>query len=305
LKSKGQIRELTQGDVDMRNLLTNIGALGVGIGSFAITVALVLGLQRLVGFNLFSLMWWFVMPIGAFVTGLLAASGYYFGAVRLNVKPTRVVAFGMLLAAALVQVTLYYSQYMMAATEDGQPISNVVAFPRFVGWMLSHTKYGLIVSGYRPGGEDGGLEVGVLGYVVAVVQFLALVAGGLIVYLVLADKPYCAKCAKYLKHAMKLQVPFAGDMNTIADLRKTDELSTAYFQQLRQLPAGATAALELELSRCPGCRIEALAERPMILQDGKLAYQGDAYRTMWAAVGGSVEHLVASAARPGPGTVPA
>jgi hypothetical protein len=96
-------------------------------------------------------------------------------------------------------------------------------------------------------------------------------------------------------------------MGTLADLRKANEMSPAYFEHLQHLPAGATAALELELSRCPGCGVEALAERPMMVKDGKLAYQGDAYRTMWAPVGTSVEHLLRSAVRPpfGAETVPA
>jgi hypothetical protein len=71
----------------MRSLFTNIGAFVVGAISFVMTIAAVLGLQRLSGFNLFSLMWWFVIPDGAFITGLLAASGYYFGAVKLNAGP--------------------------------------------------------------------------------------------------------------------------------------------------------------------------------------------------------------------------
>ena len=198
----------------MRQLFANVGALLVAGVSFALTIGFVLGLQQLVGLNLFSFMWWFVIPLGAFVTGLLAASGYYVGAVKLNVKPTRIVAIGTMVIAALIQGVLYYSQYAMAKTEDGQPISNFVDFPRFIGWTLTHAKYGLIVYGYQPGGADGGMEAGFLGYVVAVLQFLALVAGGLAVYAVLADKPYCDGCSKFLKQVVKLQHPFAGDRNT-------------------------------------------------------------------------------------------
>ena len=121
----------------MRQLFANVGALLVAGVSFPLTIGFVLGLQQLVGLNLFSLMWWFVIPLGAFVTGLLAASGYYVGAVKLNVKPTRIVAIGTLVIAALVQGVLYFSQYAMAKTEDGQPISNFVDFPRFIGWMRS------------------------------------------------------------------------------------------------------------------------------------------------------------------------
>jgi hypothetical protein len=249
--------------------------------SFALTLGLVLGLQRAVDLNLFSFMWWGFIPVGAFAVGGLAASGYYVGAVKLDVKPTRLVAGCILVVAAAFQVALYYSQYALAKTEDGQAISQLIGFPRFVGWTLSHARYGLSVNGYRPGGANGGFEVGGFGYVIAAVQFLALVAAGGLVYLFLAYQLYCEVCSKYLKQTMKLQIPFAGDMAVVTELRKTDALSRPYFDAIAQLPPGHAAALELELSTCPKCNREALAERPMFAKDGKLSYQGDAYRTMW------------------------
>jgi hypothetical protein len=85
----------------MRNLLGNLVALVVASISLVLTVALVLGIERGVDLNIFSLMWWGFIPVGAFITGCLAASGYYVGAVKLNVKPTRFVAASMFLVAAL------------------------------------------------------------------------------------------------------------------------------------------------------------------------------------------------------------
>jgi hypothetical protein len=267
----------------MRNIIGNLAALLVATISFAVTIGVVLGMERAIDLNLFSLMWWGFIPVGAFVVGCLAASGYYVGAVKLNLKATRFVAVCLLLVTALVQVALYYSQYALAKTPDGQAISQFISFPRFLGWTLSHAKYGLVVNGYRPGGPDGGLEVGFMGYVIAFVQFLGLLVGGWLVYFILADKPYCEPCGKYLKPTTKVQLPFAGDMETVNALRHVAAPSSAYFGALAELPPGESAALELELSTCPKCSREALAERPMIRKDGKLAYQGDAYRTIWSA----------------------
>jgi hypothetical protein len=279
----------------------NVVALLVASVSFALTLGLVIGLERAVDFDLFSLMWWGFIPVGAFAVGCLAASGYYLGAVKLDVKPTRVAASSIFLVAALLQVALYYSQYAMAKTEEGQAISQLIGFPRFVAWTLSHAKYGLIVNGYRPGGAEGGVEVGVLGYVIAGVQFLALIAAGWVVYFTLSEKPYCDGCSKYLKQTMKLQFPFAGDMATVTELRKIDAPSRPYFQAITRLPPGNAAALELELSTCPTCSREALAERPMFIKDGKLSYQGDAYRTMWNA-GAPISQDLASLQTAAPAT---
>jgi len=54
------------------------------------------------------------------------------------------------------------------------------------------------------------------------------------------------------------------------------------------MPAGRTAALELEHYRCPRCGNEALEERPMFDKDGTLTYEGGAYRTTWSTVGRSL-----------------
>jgi hypothetical protein len=271
----------------MERLFRNLGALAIGTVSFVATVGLVLGIQKLIGLNLFSLMWWGVIPAGAFLCGLLAASGYYGGAVALHVKPARFMAIAMLVLAALVQVALYYSQYALAETESGQAIRELVSFPRFVGWSLSHTRYGIIVHGYRPGGEGGGLEIGALGYVVAVVQFIALSIGGLGVWAILADKPYCDDCTRYLKRVVQLQLPYGGDLSALDPVRAVEAGSSAYFDRLHQLPAGNQAALELDLSRCAGCGKQALMERPMLAKEGKLAYHGGSNRTTWHATGGA------------------
>jgi len=271
----------------MPGLLRNLGALLVASVSLAVTAALLLLFERLTGFDLFSLMWWVVVPVGAFLTGLVAASGYYAGAVALDLKPGRMVALAMLGLAVLVAVALHYARYRMATLADGQAVSGLVSFPRFVGWTLSHTRYDLFVHGRGLAG-DGGVEIGVLGYVVALLQLAALALGGLVVYLILADKTYCERCRKFLRRSMKLRLGFAGDMAMVDELRVVEALSRPYFQRLRALPEGRTAALELELLSCPGCRKEALVERPMLLRNRELRYVGNAYRTSWSSSGVSL-----------------
>lgn len=278
----------------MNTFIRNLLAIGITIISFAVTVGIVVGFEWLTDVNLFSFMWWGFIPAGAFVVGLLAASGYYFGALKLNVKPGGFALASLFVLVSLVQVALYYAQYATTRTADGQPISALIEFPRFVAWTLSHARYGLSIHGYHPGGPDAGVEVGWAGYVIALVQFLGLLAGGFGVYFFLGDKPYCKTCSKYLKQTLKMHYPFAGDLQTLTDLRQVDAPSNAYFDALAKLPAGSAAALELELSACPQCSREALQERPMFAaKDGKLAYQGDAYRTLWNSGVSSASHLAA------------
>jgi hypothetical protein len=283
----------------VRTFLSNLAALAAGTVSLLLTLGLVLGLQRGIDLNLFSLMWWGVIPLGAFITGLLAASGYYYAATKLNVKPSRSVAGGMLIVAALFQVVFYYTQYAMTVTEDGQAIASLVSFPRFVGYTLSHAKYGLTIYGYQLGGADGGLEVGFMGYIVALLQFLALAAGGLGVYAILASKPYCEGCTKFLRSHSKAHKSFHGDAETFTALHVHGDPSSEYFEQVRALPSGETAALELELYACPLCAREALVERPMLVSNGKLSYQGESFRTSWVPQGTSVAAAVMELQSPG------
>jgi len=196
----------------MRSVFGNLGAVVVAAVSFAVTLAILWGLERSLDFDLFTLMWWGVVPVGALIVGLFAASGYYLGAVKLHVKPSTFTAVLVVGLAALVQVGWYYLHYLATHTDGGQAIGTLVGFPRFVGWMLTHARYGLGIHG-RVVGE--GFEVGAWGYVIAIVQLLALAAGGWVVYFILAMKPYCDPCARYASSTAKLHVPFAGDMKVI------------------------------------------------------------------------------------------
>lgn len=276
----------------MRSVIHGLSALVVAVVSFLLTVGIILW-GRSAGFDLFSLMLWGFIPIGALVTGLFSASGYYVGAVKFNVKPTRWIAIGMLVVAGFVQVSLYYFQYASTTIEDGRAISAFVSFPRFVGWMLTHAEYGLIVYGYRP---EGSMEVGFLGYIIAVVQFLALIAGGFMIYALLADKAYCNECKRYTRKVLDKAVPFSGDLETIELIRMKEPLSSAFFDEIEKMPAGTLGKLELQLSRCEKCKREALTERPRRLkEDGTVSVTDPMpHRTTWTAPGSSVADRVAA-----------
>jgi len=276
------------------SLLKNAAAMVLAIVSFALTMGLVIGIQRLTDVNLFSLMLWGIIPAGAFLMGFLAASGYYFGAVKLDLKPTKKIAVGMLIVAALVQFSLYYWQYTMATTEDGQAISHFLSFPRYTAWALTNAKYGLVVYGYRPGGADGGLQVGGFGYLIALLQFLALAVGGLGVYAILVDKPYCDSCKKFLEPVgRKIQFPYDGDVARLAKFRTSETQIGGYLERLRDLPPGSEAAIELSLLRCARCGREALTERTLSVKKGKLAYNLEGPRISWNS-GKSIEPLLLS-----------
>jgi hypothetical protein len=79
----------------------------------------------------------------------------------------------MLAVAAMVQVTLYFTQYFIAVTEDGWSGPRVHWIPALLNCTLI-THYSLVLHG----GLCAVLEFVVFGYVVAILQFLTLMAGG-------------------------------------------------------------------------------------------------------------------------------
>lgn len=277
----------------MKKLAANLGALAMGLVSLAVTVGLLVGLETWLGFNLFSFMLWFVVPVGAFATGLLVGFGYYFGAVKLDAKPTAAVTWAMVAHGAVAQVALYWAHYWRATALDGAPMRSYVDFAHFTAWSLSNAHYGIAVYGTT----HGSVEVGWWGYGIAAIQFLALVFGSWAVAQVLAMKPYCEDCGRYAADITKTVVRFGGDMGVVDAIRKLPAFSEEYFSAVKAL-TGEGSVLELELMRCPDCRKEALVERPMFPgKDGKPEYKGDAYRTSWTAAGRTVEPQLASLGR--------
>jgi hypothetical protein len=288
----------------MNSALRTFGALLIGLASFALTVLLVLGFERLTDVNLFSMMVWVVVPAGAFAIGLLAASGFYLGAVKLNARPTRFIAWSLLLIGALVQLALYGGQYWLATTPEGQPVRSLVGFGTYVAFVLTEARYGLHVHGRSLG---DGVRVGALGYAIAAVQFIGLIAGSLGVYAILADKPYCDACRRFARMVGKKMIGLsrAEIGSSVERLRSHAPLSDEYFQALQSLPPGPDGALELEVFACPACAQQAVVERTMYAKDGKWSYliDGPANRTVWGHPGSPVLDRLDAAQRGSEGAV--
>lgn len=278
----------------MKSVAANAGALGAGLLSSALTVALITAIDRALSFNLFSLTVWFVLPIGAFATGGLAAMGYYFGAVKFNAKPTRGMALGMAVVAGLTQIALYYSRYSLDTLSDGRTVHDLVDFPTYVKFILTHVRYAMAPHGVTIG---EGVELGAMGYVAAVVQFLGLLVGGLAVWAILADRPYCDVCGRYAHSTTKRECGLGGQdaQAPLAQLRAIEPLSAEYFAWLDVPDRGGTAMLELEIFECRTCGRRAAVEHPKVIgADGKPSYVGDAYRTVWSTAGRAVGERVAA-----------
>src|SRR5947209_373057 len=95
----------------MRTMVGTLAGLAGGLVTSLLCAAICFGLQHYAGFSFFTLMVWFVIPVGAALTGFAASSGYYVGAKLFDARPNLIMATGMVAIAGLTQLLIYFGTY--------------------------------------------------------------------------------------------------------------------------------------------------------------------------------------------------
>lgn len=233
-----------------------------GVGSSLITAGFIFLVYRETGFNLFTLTFWVIVPVGALFTGFAAASGYYLGAKLFNHKPDLIMFINIVIVAGTTQFLIYYFEYFTMVLDDGTKVKNLLDFPTYLKIMLTKAKYGLVST-------SSGVEVGYFGYVIAFVQFIAFLVGGVCVFAWLATISYCAACNKYSKSIFSKIILFS-DKDTFTpfyeELISVPSLSPKYFLLLKRQDEdvknsqGCCFRLKVKLIQCPNCKGEKILE---------------------------------------------
>ncbi len=189
----------------------------MGVGSSALT-GVVLGLiEAWTGFALYSLMFWFIIPVGAILAGFAAASGYFLGAKLFHQKPAGGVALNMIFASVSAYLLVHYIPYYLLEI-DGVRVKDGLSFWSYLDLYIRNTS--LSFRGKVSTGELGSMW----GYIYAVIQLIGFSLGGFAVFAILLDSPYCEKCSKYLnktstqdRYTREGEVLFK-QVNTFADM---------------------------------------------------------------------------------------
>ncbi|GEM_PF-4769614 len=231
---------------------------------FVLVVSLVVFLQR-AGFDLFSLVWLGVVPIGAFLIGLIIAFGFYKSFLLLNIKPTVLTAILSVLLAAMAAGAIHYFRYVLSGGAAG----DLHAFLVWLDRTLQQMQFGVEIYGYEFGGTKGGPAMGSWGYAMALFQVLALAAGGALPLVFLWEKPYCTEDRRFFKTLLTNVIRFGGSGKEVESFRGVEEGSRSYFDRARALPPGYSRELEWELYRCPKCGRETLVERVFEMKEEK------------------------------------
>lgn len=163
-----------------------------GLASSSLVAFVLSFMERRWDFGLYDFTCLFILPAGAFVSGIVASSGYYLGAVLTHRKPSRDILVNMLLVSFSTFFLLHRLNYE-AIQVGGVPLSSRVSFGDHLHAVITHAFLQL--------GDSASTRIGPLGgwgYGVALIQVLGFFCGGLFVYVLLTHRPYCEVCSRYL-----------------------------------------------------------------------------------------------------------
>jgi hypothetical protein len=237
--------------------VTHPGVLVVLAGLLTTALALV-GVYLLdrVDWNIMGWYADYVLPVGALMVGVTAASGYGVGSWKTGVKITgtllvivTVLLGGSYFAARYLEYRLAGGQDLVG--DDGSPLGFWTYFDlvtRAIAWE-DHGKLG------QP--------LGAWGYALRALEVSGFVGGGVLVPVVLRRKPYCDGCQRYMRTRRLCVLPagVSPSRNPFMGAEKKQERATAaqaaYTQALADVNAlyeaatrGGDAAFHSTLEMC-------------------------------------------------------
>ena len=219
--------------------------------------------SRIVGINVFTYNFLFVIPIGAICLGMFGASGAILAARYFQVKPNILDAAFMVAVSAATMVAIYYLDYATLVLDDGRKASDFIDFRSYTDLILtkSHMRVGR-------GARDTG-EVGEMGYWLAGIEFVGFLIGGAATFMFIKGLPRCVDCNSYmrkLKAKSTKEVTF-DEADQLIDCLKRGDLPVIR-QAITWSPGKRTldrnkqkAIINYTLLGCPKCKAEAIATK--------------------------------------------
>jgi hypothetical protein len=230
----------------------------LGAATSVLTAFLLAAVDRIFGIAIYSFVLWFIIPIGAILSGFAAASGYYFGAKWLNHRPTKVMLVSVVAVAVASFFLIHYLDYRFMAV-NGRPVSEVLSFGGFLNVVLSHQSIEI-----GSGSHATSVALGFGSYIYAGLQMIGFAVGGFGIYGYLESLPFCERCSKYMVE-VRQQERFSNDLQKLnefeaaikklADGGRPQEAITMHASFGDAKPTDIRVALRsrIEIKRCTGC----------------------------------------------------
>jgi hypothetical protein len=229
-----------------------------------------------------------------------ALQGYYFGSVRLNKRPDGWLLLEMVVNAGLTQVLIYYLGYVTLVLADGQHVSDVVSFGRYLDVLLTkaHLQLGMGASMH-----EEPYELGSVGYGVAAIYFVGFLLGGLMVWGFLRTRPFCSACDVYFRKLFKRSRSYA---DTDGALRYYNQIFSHPFESeefaslLRAhskvaKPTKGAVVIDTFLHGCPKCHMQLIEEKVQVHNGKQWAEVRDMKRRIEVPAGINLRNVFQSA----------
>ena len=238
-----------------------VGILGIGT---SLLTGVILGLIEVyTGYAIYSWMLWFVIPVGAFLAGFVAASGYYAGAIWFHQKPVGGVLFNMISASVSAFLLVHFVPYFLLEV-DGIRVKDAISFWQYLDFDIRHTSLSFLRAPSASTGELGGLW----GYIYAFLQLAGFSVGSFAVFGWLSRNPYCENCSRYLTKTGQ-QDRFMSDGESLIekikqfalllDNREFNDAITFHAEKMGvQYSSGHHLRIRLLTRVCQGCGVNHL-----------------------------------------------
>lgn len=228
------------------------------------TAALLWWVEVQFGVALYTWMFWFIIPVGAVLSGFAGATGYYIGAWFSGYRPSSRLLLNIVIASITTFLLVHYFSYQTLQI-DNKYVSDFLPFTQYLDVAIRSTSMDLHFRAAKAGSTG---ELGWLGYIVALLQVGGFAVGGFVVYAYLASKPYCENCSCYLKETGR-QERFSSDGEILTGKIKTfaELLGERQFKSAIQFHSekmgvihspGQRFRARLSITECPRCRINHL-----------------------------------------------
>jgi hypothetical protein len=245
---------------DIRGLSAELLITVAGIITTVAVVGLNLLASNSLGFDLLSFSFWLVIPAGAIIGGMAAASGYYAAARVTQTMPSRALLFNMVAIAVSAWFLSKWASYATLRLDDGTRVADLVSFWQYFVILTESMQLSIGTRGNVNAATTG--ELGMLGYAREALQVFGFMAGGFVTYLHLSEVEACESCRRYAKTKAVLNGVAPEEFDR-ALAEAAIFLPNVAFQARIALGRKALAGLSLYLSRCPSCEREWL--RPAIV----------------------------------------
>jgi hypothetical protein len=228
-----------------------------GLVTSLATAGLLKVIADLTGFSLYTLSLWAIIPVGAVLSGAVAASGYLLGARLLNRAPSRLLLLNVVLASVATFLTIHYFNYASLVV-NGERIAAHIPFSTYLNAAIRSTSVAFGVGSFAVTPS-----LGVVGYFFAVLQVLGFAIGGFVAYGYLVAQPYCQRCSRYLGEK-SVSLRYTADItelkrsaSTVAGHVRAGAFEAALAEQqalgIEDEGTGGNYRTRIESRRCGGC----------------------------------------------------